>query len=91
MTKTEQRYETMLMALSGGQRVAMAGEMLEAAKQLVIAGMPSDGAKDERHVRRYLFLAFYAGDFDPAQQAKILAHLDAIAGWNRQVSSRVDA
>ena len=80
MTKTERRYETMLMALNGGQRVAMAGEMLETAKQLVIAGMPADGAKDPRQVRRYLFLAFYRRDFDPEQQARILAHLDAIAG-----------
>jgi hypothetical protein len=68
----------MLMALNGGQRVVMAGEMFETAKQLVIAGMPADEAKDPRHVRRYLFLAFYRRDFDPEQQAKILAHLERV-------------
>ena len=69
----------MLMSLSGGERVAMAGDMFEAAKRLVIAGMPADQAKNPQLVRRYLFLAFYGRDFDSARQAKILAHLDAVA------------
>lgn len=77
-TKTEQRYETMLMSLPGSERVAMAGDMFASARDLVVAGMPPDQATTPRLVRRYLFLAFYGNDFDPGKRDKILAHLDAV-------------
>lgn len=75
-TKTEQRYEAMLMALTPERRLAMAGDMLVSARELVIAGMPPHQAANPHLVRRHLFLSFYGDDFTPAQKEKILAYLD---------------
>jgi hypothetical protein len=75
LTNSERLYEDMLMARSGAERVRMACEMFEAARRLVIAGMPADEARDPRAVRRYVFLAFYGDEFSEAKREKILAYL----------------
>ena len=68
-------YEDMLMARSGAERVRMACEMFDAAKRLVVAGMPAGEARDPKAVRRYVFLAFYGDEFSAAKREKILKHL----------------
>jgi hypothetical protein len=75
LTETERRYEEMLMARSGAERVRMACDMFDAARKLVIAGMPADQARDPRAVRRYVFLAFYGEEFTEAKRNKILEYL----------------
>lgn len=72
---SERMYEDMLMARSGAERVRMACDMFNAARTLVVAGMPPDEARDWKAVRRYVFLAFYGNDFTDAQREKILTHL----------------
>ena len=76
MTKTEQRYEAMLMALTPQERLVMAGDMLASARELVVAGMSTDQTVDPRFVRRELFLFFYGNDFEPSKRERILAFLD---------------
>lgn len=75
-TSSERRYEDMLMARSGAERVRMACDMFDAARSLVIAGMPSDEPRDSKAMRRYVFLAFYGNEFTDAQKEKILTHLE---------------
>ena len=72
-TKAEQLYEARLLALPPERRLAMAGEMLAAARELVIAGMQKDEAADPRQVRRHLFLSFYGEDVKHALKERILA------------------
>jgi hypothetical protein len=77
-TKTEQRYDAMLMALAPEERLAMAGDMLASARALVVAGMSKDLATNPRLIRRQLFLAFYGNDFEPSQRDRILEFIDSL-------------
>jgi hypothetical protein len=78
-TKTERRYEALLMALAPEERLAMAGDMLASARELVVAGMSTDQTADPRLVRRQIFLSFYGNDFAPSKRERILAFLDCHA------------
>jgi len=68
-------YRRMLMALSPGQRVAMACSMFQTAKALARAGILQNGPLPESEVRRQLFLRFYGREFTEEQRDSILAAL----------------
>ena len=73
----QERYEAMLMALSPGERVAMACRMFNTAKALAIAGIQHrEGPIDDPVLlRQKLFLHFYRDDFTPEETERILAHI----------------
>ena len=69
-------YRRMIMALSPGERVAMACGMFSEAMALVRAGIISEhGGREPADLRRRIFLRFYGSDFEPAELGKILKHL----------------
>lgn len=73
----QKRYREMLMALSPGERIAMACRMFNTAKALAIAGIQHrDGPIDDPIVlRQKLFLHFYRDDFTPEETERILTHI----------------
>lgn len=72
------RYHAMLMRLSPGERLLMAGRMFGAAKTLALAGIRMRyGDLSPADLRRHLFLRFYGSDFTPSQVQRILDHLAA--------------
>ncbi|HEX6791692.1 MAG TPA: hypothetical protein VF247_10315 [Candidatus Krumholzibacteria bacterium] len=77
ITATERRYEEMLMALSAGERLAMAGDMLASARKLVVAGLSPEQAANPRLVRRHLFMSFYGNDLDPTKRDRILELIES--------------
>lgn len=72
----QKRYHEMLMSVSPVERMKMAGRMFDAAKAFARAGIIAEGVRDEREIRRRLFLRFYGRDFSDAKCEKILAHID---------------
>jgi hypothetical protein len=56
--EVEKMVREMLMARSGAERVRMAAEMFEAARQVILASFPPGLSEDE--VRRRLFERVYA-------------------------------
>ena len=77
--EVERRYREQIMALSPGERVAMACRMFSTAKTLVIAGLRAEGIDNQNHgeLRARLFLRFYGQDFGDAEKARILQHLQS--------------
>jgi len=73
----QERYDAMLMALSPGERVAMACRMFGTAKALAKAGIQDrEGPIDDPVVmRQKLFLHFYGNEFTPEETERILARI----------------
>ncbi len=71
----QERYQAMLMALSPGERIAMACRMFNTAKALALAGIQHrEGPIDDPIlIRQKLFLHFYGNDFTPEETDRILA------------------
>lgn len=71
------RFEEMLMARSGSERVRMACDMHETAKRLVLASLLEENPDaTPADLRKGLFLRFYGDDFSPEEIERILAHLE---------------
>ena len=71
-------YRRRLMALTPGQRVAMACDMFDTAKALARAGILKNGPLPEAELRVRLFLRFYGNDFSTAECARIVEHLRTV-------------
>ena len=73
----EKRFRELMMALSPGERVAMACRMFSTAKALVIAGLQAEGvdAQNADDLRERIFLRFYGQDFGQAEKARIVQRL----------------
>ncbi len=69
--EVENHYREMLLALSPGERLAMACRMFATAKSLMIAGMSSTHGEP---LSSELFLRLYGRDFGASQREKILKH-----------------
>ena len=67
----------MLMALSPGERIAMASRMFNTAKALALAGIQHrEGPIDDPVlIRQKLFLHFYGHDFTPEETDRILTFI----------------
>jgi hypothetical protein len=76
----EARFHARLMELTPAERLAMAGDMFDTAKTLVLAAIRAQGIHSRQEVRRLLFLRFYGQDFDEASKAEILAGLGKTRG-----------
>lgn len=73
----ERRFEEMLMARSGEERLMMAFSMYETARRLVLASLrEQDPEATPAALRRGIFLRFYGDDFSEAETERILAALD---------------
>jgi len=74
--EVEKRFHDMLMARSGGERVAMACGMFQMAREMMRASILADNPNaTEREVRREIFLRTYGADFDPETLKKVLRGL----------------
>ncbi len=77
MTK---KMHEMIQKKSPSERLKMGSSMYETSKYLVTRAIkeknPTISIPD---LRKELFLAFYADDFTPEQQEKIILHLSATA------------
>ena len=67
----------MLMALSPGERIAMASRMFNTAKALALAGIQHrEGPIDDPVlIRQKLFLHFYGYDFTPEETDRIFTFI----------------
>ncbi len=71
------RYRTQLLALSPGERLAMASRMFATAKALALAGLQLDRELAATSVREQLFRRFYEGEFDALEFDRIVEYLRA--------------
>lgn len=72
----QERFEEMLAALSGAERVHMACDMYDTAKRLVLAALLEENPQaTPADLRKGLFLRFYGDDFSPEETERILKYL----------------
>jgi hypothetical protein len=72
----EARYEAMLMARSGAERLKMGDSMYATARALVVASiLERDPSASPAALRQAVFTRFYGHEFDAATRERILARL----------------
>jgi len=75
-TDVQARYEAMLLARSGEERLRMAGSMYATARALAVASITAaDPTASLADVRQALFLRFYGHEFDERTLARILERI----------------
>jgi hypothetical protein len=73
----EEQYNQMLMSRSGEERLKMGCSMHATAKKMVRASLLYKNPQaTENSIQQELFLRFYANDFDPDTQKKILQAIE---------------
>ena len=85
--EVEARYQAMLLARSGEERLKMAGSMYATARAFAIAALPQADWATPARLRQALFLRFYGQDFDERARARIFAQLGVEEG--REARRRV--
>lgn len=75
--EVEIRYRDLIMALTPGERLAMASRMFDTARALALAGISARLGKDatEQDLRVELFLRFYGKDLAPRELQRIVSDL----------------
>lgn len=72
----ESVFLEMMMKKSGQERMKMGFSMFNMARMQAIASIKRNNPDiDLKDIRREIFLRFYAQDFSPVEQEKILRHL----------------
>jgi hypothetical protein len=72
----QQIYDAMIMSLSPGERILMAGRMYDAAKSRMIAEIRSQMPDaNEAQVRAQFFIQMHGSDFTPEELRKIMREL----------------
>ncbi len=72
----EKRYHTMLMQLSGEERLKMGCSMYDAARAIVKSSILNENpGLTEGELKEKIFLRFYGLDFSESQKQKIIAGL----------------
>jgi hypothetical protein len=76
--EVETRYRTLLMERSGTERLRMACEMFDCAREMMIAGIKAEqpGVTDTE-LRVAIFLRTYGTDFTPDERDRIVTRLRA--------------
>lgn len=70
------RYRALLMERPGSDRLRMACEMFDCARQLMIAGIKAEHpAITETELRVTIFQRTYGGDFAPDERDRVIARL----------------
>ncbi|MDA8063953.1 MAG: hypothetical protein M0031_00410 [Thermaerobacter sp.] len=70
------RYQELLMAKNGQERMLLGAAMYAQARKIVEASVREhDPDASDREVRRQVFLRFYGGDFDAKTLRAILVRL----------------
>lgn len=67
------KYQEMLMALSPGERLAMACRMFDTARALVVAGLQTEENPEGHCLAARIFLRLYGSDFAPQERDRIVA------------------
>lgn len=71
------RFQVMLMARTGEERIKMGCSMHESARRLVLASVLAKNPRaTSSELRRAFFLRFYRNDFDSQTTTKILQFLE---------------
>lgn len=71
------KYREMMMALTPGERVAMACRMFDTARALVIAGLKAEANPEGHSLAARIFLRTYGRDYATEERDHIVALLDA--------------
>jgi hypothetical protein len=69
----EKKYNEMLMSLNGMERLIMACDMFDTAKEIVLSSLPPGLSPTERAVQ--FFLRMYGNDFDKVNKNKIVNYI----------------
>lgn len=76
--EVEARYRTLLMERSGAERLRMACEMFDCAREMVIAGIRAEQPRvTNAELRVAIFLRTYGADFTPDERDRIVTRLRA--------------
>jgi len=73
--EAEAMYRELLMKRSGEERVRMACDMFQAARRLILAGLPSEIASNPAERRVALLLRTYEGDLEASLLARVVGEL----------------
>lgn len=73
--EVEAMHRALLMKRSGEERVRMACDMFQAARRLILAGLPVDIASNPTERRVALLLRTYEGDLEDGLLARMIDDL----------------
>ena len=83
--EVEERFRQMLMARTPGERLEMACDMFQMARELMRAQILAENPKaTEKEVRREIFLRTYGQDFDAETLNKILRAFEEREGTRKR-------